>query len=295
MLPLLLGFPQISFCLCAFNAAMTIIGSGPVGGGIVEVISAAAAVIMCASVGLGVQYGIFLAMQIVLVSVVCAICMLTRRSFAIGLLACSTAYGVPSLLSMKTSADKAGLSITDSMFAGVNGAVKENYINSAGKSVDPALAEKVFDLVEDALRTCMPAIVIISAIIMGYAVMWMVSRALRSTPLNNGHSFGNIRFSYSAAAYAVVMILLLLIPNGSVQLVAINGLIISIFFAYAAGLSLADFLMRQKLPNNTVRIFIHIAIILFGSFIPAVIYPAAGIVDCFISIRKKVKTADEKK
>lgn len=304
LLPLMLGSPFIAFCLCAFNAAMTIIESGPVYGGIIEAVTAAASVFVCISMGFGTAYGVFFAMQIVLVSLVFAVCLLSRRSFRTGLLFSSAAYGLPSLINLKFEADDAGLSIADSILSGITGPMRESIDSVLSQNgVNSDFAEQIFDIIENTLRLCLPSILIIIAIVGGYAVMWMVSRPLRMTILDNGHSFGNIRLGYSSMAYAVIMAALLFIPGENVRVIAVNGLLVFAFLAFAAGMSLVDFLMRIKIKSYTARIFIHAAIIVFGSVLSSVmplfnvfiIYILAGITDCFVSIRKRVTVSDEKK
>ncbi len=301
LLPLAFGSPFISYCLCAFNAAITIVGNRLIGAA-VEVITALGAIMLCATMGLGTAYGVFFAMQIVAVSAVCALCIMTRRSFASGLLLSSTAYGLIALMQLKASAGAEGLSIADSLVSGVVTPLRESIDSVLTQNgIDAGTAEQLFSTIESSLRLSLPSMIIIYAIVSGYFVMWMVSRSFRSTPLGNGHSFGNIRVGYPAVIYAAVMGLLLLIPNESVRLISVNGLIVFVFLAFCAGLSLVDFLMRIKIKSIFARCLLHVAIIIFcsllGSVIPIfnilLLYAAAGVVDCFVSIRKRVNTGNE--
>lgn len=303
LLPLAFGSPFISYCLCAFNAAVTIVGNRLLGA-IVEAVTAFCAVLLCSSMGLGSAYGVFFAMQIVLVSIVCAVCILTRRSFSAGLIFSSAAYGLVSLMSLKASADELGLSIADSLVSGVVSPFKESFdAVTAQSGIDESIAAQLFETFEKTLRSCLPAMILIYAIICGYIVMWMASRVFRATPLGNGHSFGNIRLGYPALIYAAALCLLLFIPNENVRLISINGLIVFVFLAFSAGLSLVDFLLRIKIKNIFARCLLHAAIIIFSSIIGSafpifnvlLLYAVAGVVDCFVSFRKRVTAADEVK
>lgn len=306
MLPLMLGSPFISFCMCAFNSAMTIIGSGPVAGGIITAVTALIGAVMCAMMGLGESYALAFAMELVLASVVCALCVLRRKSFRTGVLLSSVAYGAPMLYNLKVQADNAGLSIADNLLAGLFDPMREVLSQTAARyGIDPEQVLEMFELMKKGVGYCLPAVMVVSAWMAGYVLMWMVSRALRSTPLDNGHSFAQIRLPLAALAYGAAMIILMFVPLDWARIIAVNGLLVLMVMAFAAGMSLLEYIMRLKIKSSMTRIFIHCAILgfsmflspimpLFNIFSVALIYILAAVTDAFVSIRKRVSATNEK-
>ncbi|MGN1098658.1 MAG: DUF2232 domain-containing protein [Clostridia bacterium] len=305
LLPLLFGFPLLAFCLCAYNCAMVIITMGPIYGCFMELISAVLAVVMCSSAGYGYAYGGFFALEIVLASGLCAFCGLTKRPFSVGLLLTSAGYGVGQLLSLKYMADEAGMSIAENAVSQFINPMNEAFdtMTVQGGAESAEELNRILELAGSIMKNCVPAFVIIGAIAAGYAVMWQTSKSLRLTPLNNGHSFAQIRIGIPEVIFGAAMLVLLFVPDKRAGVVGINGLLVFLFMAFCAGLSLVDFLMRRKIKGTFARTMIHGAIfigaLLVGAVIPFfnifVIYALAGIVDCFASFRKKATLHNEVK
>ncbi len=293
LLPLLFGAPFLSYFLCAWNVTMAVILGGPARGGLTGAITAALTAAVCALGGLGAAYGALMAAQILLVSTACAVCVLTRRPFSAGLTACSAAYGLIQLAELKLQAEQAGLSIAESLLSGLNGPLRESFTAAIEQSgLDASLADRFFSAAQTAVRSSIPSAIVIISLVGGYSVMWAVSHTLRETPLSNGHSFSNIRPGLPAALYAAVMAALLLVKNEGVRIVAVNGLIVFAFLLFADGMSLVDWLLRLKVRRVGVRLLIHFALLAIGLLAPlfnvVLIYMLAGLVDCFVPIRKRV-------
>ena len=302
LLPLILGWPLLAFCLCVYNLVMITSTRGGVYGGIVSAATAFAGAMLCYVCGLGMAYGGFFALQIVLASSFCSLTVITRKGFAAGLLAASVGYGLGNVLNLKHLADSAGLSIADYMYSAVEPIVSQS-INSAFGGNTPFPdgipgfdADNMITLISDAIKSLIPGVIIIGAIIAGYGAMWMISRNLRGTHLDNRHSFSNIRINPASLCFGAAMLILLFVPGNMVNIVGLNGLIVFLFLAFCGGLSLADFLLRQKIERPLPRILIHIAIIIGGSVVSAffplvniyLLYALMGIIDAFVSIRKRV-------
>ncbi len=293
LLPLLFGAPFLSFFLCAWNGAMAVILGGPVRGGVTNAVTAALLVALCALSGFGAAYGALMAAQIVLVSVVCSVCVLTRRPFSVGLISCAAAYGLVQLGGLKLQAEQAGLSIAENLLSGLNGPLRESFTAAIEQSgLDASLADRFFTAMEAAVRYSIPAALVIISLVGGYTVMWAVSHTLRETPVANGHSFSYIRPGLAAVLYGAVMAALLLLNNKGLRIVAVNGLIVFAFLLFADGMSLADWLLRRKVRRVGVRMLIHCGLLALGLLFPLLnvflIYILAGLVDSFVPIRKRV-------
>ena len=299
LIPLALGWPVLAFCFCAYNLVMITATRGGIYGGITVTAASFAAAALCYLFGYGAVYSGFFAVELLLASTLCALSVITRRSFSTGLLLTSLGYGIGSVMNLKYMADEAGLSIADYMFSGLEDVLGQT-ISSFGEGFHFAgitySAEELLSIITNALKSCIPAAVIISALTAGYIVMWMVSKSLRGTPLNNGHSFAGIRLSLPAVGFGLVMLAALFLPGNMAGLVGINGLLIFLALAFFAGMSLIEFLMRLKIQSSFARIMLHTLILIGGylitAFLPVVniffIYALFGIVDSFASIRKRV-------
>ncbi len=302
LLPLLLGLPMLSFCFCVQNMVMNTVIKGEIYGGVSILVTSAIGGLVCAFCGYGAAYGGFFALQLALAAALCTFAAVTRRSFPTGLLLTSFGYGLGNILQLGYAANDAGLSVVDYMFSGVQEeldrmtASYETQLAASGVSVD---VSKFMDMLSNGLRSCVPAYIVINCILAGYLAMWMVSCALRRTPLNNGHSFAYIRLSVPSVCFGAVMLALIFVPSDMVRLVGVNGFIVFGALAFAAGMSLMEFLLRRKVRGLFARAVIH-ALIIFGgmalsAFLPFanifILYAILGIVDCFASIRKKVTAA----
>ncbi len=302
LLPLLLGLPMLSFCFCVQNMVMNTVLKGEVYGGVSILVTSALGGLICAFCGYGAAYGGFFALQLALGAALCTVSAVTGRSFSTGLLLTAVGYGLGNILQLGHSANEAGLSVADYMFSGVQeeldrmSASYEAQLAASGVDID---VSQFMDMLSDGLKSCVPAYIVISCILAGYIAMWMVSRALRQTPLDNGHSFAFIRLSIPSLCFGGAMLALLFVPSDTVKLVGVNGFIVFGALAFAAGMSLIEFLLRRKVKGLFARIALH-ALIIFGglalsAFLPFanifILYALLGIVDCFVSVRKKVTAA----
>lgn len=299
LIPLALGWPLLALCYCAYNLVMITIQRGPLFGSIAIALTSMVGAGLCYAFGLGAAYGGFFALELMLASALCTVAVVTRRSFATGLLLTSVGYGLGSVMNLKYMAENAGLSIADYMFH-KTGDLIDRAIISMGDSYQLAgqtySAAEIAYTVTNVLRSMVPAAVIVSAMTAGYVIMWLVTRNLRGTPLNNGHSFAGIRLSLPAVGFGAVMLVLLFLGSDTAATVGINGLLIFISLAFFAGLSLVEFLLRLKMQSMIGRAAIHVLIFVGGyvvmAFMPLfnifLLYALLGLVDCFASIRKRV-------
>ena len=302
LLPLALGWPLLAFCFCAYNLVMVTATRGGVYGGIVSAATALAGGLLCFACGYGAYYGIFFALQLVVAATFCSLTVITRKSFGAGLLAASVGYGLGNVLNLKHMANNAGLSIADYIYSHVEPIISQSVntffeqyptLADGQLGIDPQTAMNTFSTI---MKAIIPASLITGAILAGYIVMWMVSRSLRDTPLDSGHSFANIRLSVPAVVFGAVMLALLFVPGEMVSIVGLSGVLVFINLAFFSGLSLMEFLLRRKIKNTIPRVLIHIAFIAGGlmisAFFPLVniflLYALMGIIDCFASIRKRV-------
>lgn len=301
LLPLALGWPVLAFCFCAHNLVVITASRGPVYGGVCIAGASLAGALLCLGCGYSAAYGGFFALQTALASALCSVTVLTRRSFTAGLMAASVSYGLGDVMNLRYMANEAGLSIADYMFSGVRDIVQQTsasykeQVAAVGVNMD---ADALTELIGNGIKSCVPAAIILGALAAGYILMWMVSRTLRGTPLDNGHSFANIRLNIPAVCFGAAMLALVFVPYNLARLVGLNGMLIFFFLAFASGLSLTEFLLRQKIANPFFRLGIHALIFLGSALLSAVIffanifliYALMGIVDCFASFRKRVNS-----
>ncbi len=302
LLPLAMGWPLVAFCFCAYNLVMITVSRGGVYGGIVTAATALAGGLLCFVCGYGAAYGGFFAMQLILSSSLCILATVKRMAFPAGLLFTSAGYGLGQALNLKQAAGSQGMSIVDYIFSGVEPAFDAagTAITQQGgdSSMYASLAQSMLDAMKDVVRGCIPSALIVTSLVAGYIVMWLVSKSLRGTPLDNGHSFSGLRLSIPTVCFGGIMLGLIFVPADMVRLVGMNGFVVFLFLSFCAGLSLTDFLLRRKVPRTGVRILIHGLLFLGSMFLSAMIplanifliYIIMGVVDCFASIRKKVTT-----
>ncbi|MCH5187083.1 MAG: DUF2232 domain-containing protein [Oscillospiraceae bacterium] len=289
MIPLLFGAPFISLCLCAFNAAMTIIGSGPFYGALTEGVTAALAVMICSSMGLGIHYGVLYALAIAAVSVTAAICVMMRRPFWLGFLLCSLVLGLVTMTGLHQSAARDGMTIAEKLFRGGS-----DILALLSDTTDSSVYQEYLQLL-DSMTELVPAFAALISMAGGYSVMWLVSRVLRPTPLNNGHSFSNIRISAPTVIYCIIMALALAAPVPLIRIAAKNMLTVFIFIFFVAGMSFVEFLLRRKVKKFNIRLLIHSAL-LICLIVPLInlyvilIYILIGLTDCFASFRERIST-----
>ncbi len=300
MIPLLLGMPFLTYCLCAFNCVMAFIGAGPTMGLIMGLDTAAVSVLVCLMSGLGSNYALFFTLQIILAAAVCAFFTIKRRPFHEGFLACSLAYGIPYILNLRSEANAAGLSIADN-FANMFSSVTDMMSSGADLSSQAANAEfyeKFISSVIKVMTSCLPGMLAVSFALGGYALMWMVSAGLRKTPLNNGHRFSQLRMSRSLMIFGVLCAVMLFVPKEAVSVIGLNGLIVFVSAAFVCGMSVIEFLLRKKVKNRFARACVHFGVLalslISGLFAFVILfYSLLGIIDGFICVRKRVSADEE--
>lgn len=300
LFPLMLGSPFFSYCLCSFDCVMTVVGLGPFFGGIVTVYTAVLSALVCFLMGFDAAFCGAFALQIMLVSAVCAVCIIKRKPFYTGTLLCSIAYGIPFVLNLKAEADKAGLSIADSI---TKGFTPVNNMVSIVNGIDTEMIGNVAEMVAKRVKMSIPSMAVICAAMSGYIVMWLVSRALRGSVLDNKHSFSDISLGKDTLIFGGAILLMLFVPQETVSMVAFNGLIVFLFMSFCCGMSLTEYLLRKKVKSFFARVVIHGAILLLGMTVGLIlpflntilIYVLLGIMDGFVSIRKRVDAGYEEK
>ncbi len=302
LLPLAFGWPLIAFCFCVYNLVVITLNRGLAFGGAVALGAAAAGGLLAAAMN-GAAFGCAFALKIVLGALAAALAFAFRRSFAEGLLYTSAAYGIGEAISLKAAASEAGQSIADYVFSGIEPAFTMA-ADSLAKSTDPAAqiymayAQRLMDGIAEFFRLCVPSALIISSLIAGYVVMWLISRTLRGSVLDNGHRFSEIRLGIPSLIFGAVMLGLVFIPQSAVRTVGMNGFMVFLFLSFCAGMSLTDFLLGMKIKNESTRILVHGLLFLGGTFVMMlfplanifIIYIIMGVVDCFASFRKRVTT-----
>lgn len=303
LLPLMMGSPFLSYCLCSYNNVMTFISGGPAVGFVTCAYTALAAAAVGAWMNMGSAASLFLAAQISAVSLICTLCVVKRKSFYTGMLACSCAYGIANVLELKSGADAAGLSIAENVWKifPTLGDIQSTLPSTSG--ADMEYIAKLLEYTEKYVKLSIPGIIAVGAAVGGYGVMWLVSASVRKTVLDNGHSFSDIRLGKGTLIFGAAGAAMLFVPVEEIQALGLNALIIFLFVCFCAGISLTEYFLRKKVKALFARIVIHGAVLLAGSLIGAMIpflnvifvYILLGIMDSFVSIRKRVDAGYEKK
>ena len=298
LLPILFGMPAIAMIWCAFNIAMTFVIFGPRNSIVGSIAAIGVSMLFFESFGSGAMIeGLFLGLEIVLCAAGCIYALATRSSFYVGVWLSSAGFLIPSVMSLKTSADHSGVSIaqliTDEPMLFLK-AQLEALLSQSGIS-DFSQIDSLISSVREMMMTIVPSVLLISAVVIGYIVMWCVCAQLRRVSKGNIHSFSEIKIPKTMVIIMLVALGLYLInlPQEA-EFVLLNIVVVFGAFCFFAGISFLDFYLRRIVKNTILRVVVHFIIFMCASaltsispfFNIAIVYAFIAMIDSFVNIRK---------
>lgn len=307
LLPIIFGMPTVAMVFCAYNIAISFILCGP----LTSVVSALSSV--CISMfffgiygeGAKVQ-GLFVSLEAVLCAAACVYALIFRRNFFLGVWLAAAGFLVPSFASLRCEAAKMGLSVARYLTDMPVAIMKEQFnmfISQNKIQIDAGLFEKLIDTVHNLTIAIIPSMLVITSIIIGYVIMWLVSLHERRFRGGISKSFSHIRMTKSMLVFIAAAILVCVFNiHKSATYVAMNIFLIMAGIGFFAGLSIVDFYLRRIVKSSVLRVILHLAIIMSSSMFAAfsqylnifIVYALVGAVDVFADFRK-LRIKDEKK
>lgn len=291
LLPILFGMPFAAMIWCSYNIAMSFIVIGPV----TSVVSSLCA--MCISMffygfyGEGAKIeGLFLALEAILCAGACIYTVNKRKDFFSGVWLATAGYLIPSVISLKTYAHNAGMSIADYLTKLPVEQLRENFAltnEQYALGLDTAVIEGLVGYIHSFVTMLVPSILVISSVIVGYAVMWTVCARMRSVMPEVRHSFSEILIPrVMIIVMAICITTFLFNINQTVNTITINVFTILLYLCFFAGLSMVDYFFRKAIKSAVLRVVIYLV-----AFMTASLFLVAGLIiaamaDSFLDFRK---------
>lgn len=299
LLPIILGLPVPAMVICSYNIAMSFLLCGP----ITCLVSSLSAI--CLSMlfygifgALGELQGLYLGVEAVLCALACVYAIHKKRGFYTGMWLASAGYLLPNCVNLYTHSAKAGQSIAQ-FLTEMPLEIARLQLEALGKQVgmQPDALADVFNLIAKMTVIVVPSMLVISSLLVGYAVMWFICAPLRKTPLRVEHSFAEIRAPRTAVICLVLSIAAAaLIKNSTASYALLNIAIIFGSICFFAGMSTVDFYLRMAVKNMFLRLMIHfmiytVSLMFVGMSIYVnifTVYILVGGIGAFINIRKNL-------
>ena len=306
LLPILFGLTLPAMIWCSFHIAMSYIAFGPLTSLISSLCAICISMFFHGLFGADLQIeGLFMALQSIFCAAACVFTVVKRKDFYTGAWLSAIGFLIPCTMSIKNAATNAGLSITDYLTKVPVESLRiqiESSLKEAGVEIEALQLDKIFESVQNLVAMIVPAIIIVMSIIVGYIVIWCVCARLRKVPGAIQHSFSEIRIPRTMVIIiALVIGLLFLDVEKTVNYVAVNLLMILLCLCFFAGMSILDYYLRSSIKWKFARVMTHGVIILFSSsflnFSPYInimtVYILLAIADSFFDFRKIRKRRTE--
>ncbi|MBR1969955.1 MAG: DUF2232 domain-containing protein [Clostridia bacterium] len=306
LVPIFFGMPTVAVVLCAYNIAMTITLIGPVTTLVSSLCAVCFSMFFCGLIAPGGELqGLYNALEAVLMGLGAGTIFVKRESFYKGVWISSGAYLVVSYINVMQESHKVGMSVaqflTEAPFQSIS--VQISAMLSEMKLDETAIIS-VIELIKSTTIMIIPSMLIISSVLIGYAVMWFVKNSLNKLPIKEkiDHSFATIRMPKVMAVFMILsLVLSFVIKNEEAGFVLINVFAVLASLGFFSGMSVVDFYLRKKIKNIFGRLCIHLAIYFFSAFITGIIpfanifivYTLMGATDAFVNIRRLKKNAEE--
>ena len=284
LLPILFGWNLVAMIMCAYNIAMSFIICGP----LTALVSSMSAV--CVSMFLHGMYGegakldgLFLALEAILCAAGCIYAIFTKKGFYKGVWLSAIGFLIPSFVSLKYYASKAGLSVAQFLAEPSFSLYKEQFAEMAKQMPDnEKLLNEVADAVYQITISVIPSVLIIASLVIGYIVMWCISAQLRKIPKSGiVHSFSQIRVPKTAVVIMLLSIFLYITNmEAEIGFIFLNLFIIMFMLCAFSGISFVDFYLRKSIKSKFVRVLIYFFLNIFP------LYVLIAIVDSFANFRK---------
>lgn len=296
LLPILLGMPTLAAVLLAYHIAMSFLFLGPLTSLVASLSGVCISMLFCGAFGEGAKaQGLFLGIEAVACAAACVYTVIKKKGFYSGVWTASLAYLCVSFAQLSSLAFSAGMSVAEYLTSAPIELFRMQ-ISLVGES--EALSynlENLIAVLEKVMQMVVPSVLVISSVLVGYAVMWLITVNLRKIPGGIAHSFATIKLPRTAVLlFLPLIVLFCLFPKGDAAYVFVNVLLVLTAGAFFAGLSLVDFYLRKVVKNTFLRILIHIFVIMCGGMLSGIspfvntftLYAVIAAADSFADFRK---------
>ncbi len=291
LIPILFNMPLPAMIWCSFNIAISFIAFGPVTSIVGSLCAICFSMSFFSMYGEGAKlYGLFLSLEAILCAYAAIYTLVRRREFFSGVWLCAAGYLLPSVMSIRAQATKAGATVAQFLTGDVIEVFKvqmEEIVKNSGIAVDGDLVSKIADTVQRVTMAIVPSVLVIVSVIIGYIVMWCVTARLRMIPGSVRHSFSEIIIPRTMILFAIPTLVLYFVGLGdTVSAVTLNLFIIVMYLCFFSGLSFADFFLRKAIKATPIRVLVYIGAFMFLSSIIVMVITVVGILDSFFDFRK---------
>lgn len=299
LLPIIFGMPSVAMVLCAYNIAVSFILCGPLTSLVSALVSVCISMFFFGSFGEAAKVqGLFLSLEAILCAAACIYAIIVKRSFFFGVWLAALGFLLPSFMSLRYEATAAGVSVAQFLTDMPVALMKEQMqlvLTQSGAQLDFSVIEKLLDSMHSLIVAVIPSILVISSVMVGYVVMWLVCLHQRKLKGGVSSSFALIKIPRTMVFVLIASIVIAVLNiNETITYVSMNVFLILAGICFFAGMSILDFYARGIIKNSVIRFIIHILIIMTSSTITAIspfinlftIYALVAALDAFINLRK---------
>ena len=194
LLPALLGLTTPALIICAYDIAFSLILFGQGTCVIASLSAVLLSMLYCGLFGASAQMqGLFLGIEAVLCGVACGYSVTEKKNFYFGMWAATFGFLLPSCVNLYLVAGAKGQSVADFLTSSLLHEMRiqiDNVLVQAG--LESGAFDSIINTIGKIIVMSIPSILVITSLIVGYIIMWIVCFALRKTPLNIKHSFSEI-------------------------------------------------------------------------------------------------------
>lgn len=285
LLPILFGLPTLAVVFCAYSIGMSFLMCGPMTGIVSSLCAICISMFFCKGYGESAQLqGLFIGLEAVLCALGSAYTLIRKKSFFEGVWMTSLGFLIPSFISILQLANKAGESIAGYLTKEPVMLLKEQFsvmFEQAGLNND--ILNSLIEAVSNITIMIIPSVIILSSIVIGYIIMWLVYFPFRKISDTPKHSFAQICMPKTATVVMLVSFALWLVfAKEEISYIPINIFFILAGLSFFHGMSLVDFFMRKRIKGLIIRILIHF-LVFINIF---AVYIFISIIDSFVNIRK---------
>lgn len=299
LLPIVFGMPTVAMIMCSYNIAISFLLCGPMTSLVSALFSVCISMFFFGTFGEAAKVqGLFLAIESILCAGACIYSVLKGKNFFLGVWLTSLGFLLPSFMSVKYEATQAGQSVAQYLTDTPVKLLKEQMqllFAQNNMDIDLSAIEKLMESVQSVIVGIIPTILVLSSVVIGYIVMWVVCLHQRKVAGGVYSSFSMISAPRSLVAVMVVALMLAFSGiSSAVGYVALNIFLIMLGICYFAGMSVVDYFLRKKIRKSVPRVILHILIIMFFSPVAQAspfinlftAYALLGIIDSFARFRK---------
>lgn len=299
LLPIIFGMPSFAMVFCAYNIAVSFLLSGPLTCIISALASVCISMFFFGSFGEGAKIqGLFLSLEAILCAAACIYSVVTQKKFFYGVWMAALGFLVPSFMSLRYEATAAGVSVAQYLTDVPIALMKEQMqmlFSQNSVELDFSIVEQIFSKLHSIIIAVIPSVLVISSVIIGYVVMWLVCLHHRKMPFGITSSFAHIKIPRTMVGVLLISLVLIFANiSEAVSHISMNVFLILTGLCFFAGMSILDYYVRGLIKNGVFRLIIHILILLSSSTVTMIspfinvftVYAIAAVIDAFANFRK---------